>query len=308
MKGFIFAAGFGERLRPITEAMPKSLVPVMNIPAICYPLMKMKKAGIRDIVINLHYMPDDIARFFAMHNNFGLNITFSFEPEILGTGGGLKKCEKLLHDDDFIIMNSDIIADIDLNALAAHHRQAKVSATVALYQTERAASIGPVAVREGCVIDFKNFLGSGVPSEYIYTGTALCSPVIFRFLREEFSSIVYTGYTGIIGDSRLGAYVHRGYWHDIGTAESYRRANLGLLDEQDAVAREARIMPGLDAQAVARGVDTGTAVIEHSVIGAGSFVGDGAVIRNSVLLPGSVADPKSVIENSVMFHREIIGS
>jgi mannose-1-phosphate guanylyltransferase len=270
--------------------------------------MKMKQAGIRDIIINLHYLPDDIIRFFAAHDNFGLNITFSCEPVILGTGGGLKKCEKLLHDDDFIIMNSDVIADIDLNALAAHHRVAEVPATIALFKTERAASIGPVALCDNHVIDFKNFLGSGISSEYIYTGTALCSPVIFRFLREEFSSIVYTGYTGIIGDSRLGAYVHRGYWHDIGTAESYLGANLALLDEQDAVAREARIMPGLDVQAVARGVDTGTAVIEHSVIGAGSRIGDGAVIRNSVLLPGSVAAPKSVIENSVMFLREIIGS
>jgi len=306
VKGFIFAAGFGERLRPITESIPKSLVPVLNMPAICYPLMKMKQAGIQDIVINLHYLPDNIIQFFEIHDFFGLNITFSYEQEILGTGGGLKKCEQYLND-DFIIMNSDVIVDIDLNALITHHRNAEVPATIVLYETEKAAAIGPVAVRGGNVVDFKNFLGTGVPSDYIYTGTALCSPLIFPFLREEFSSIVYTGYTGIIGESRLGGYVHPGYWHDIGTAESYRTASLALLDELDIIAREARTILGLEIKAVAPGVDTGTAVIEHSVIGEGSLIGAGAVIRNSVLLPGAVAAPDTVVENTVIFRdKEVV--
>lgn len=307
MKGFIFAAGFGERLRPVTEVIPKSLVPVMNVPAICYPLMKMKQAGIQDVVINLHYLPDDIIRFFERHDFFGLNIHFSFEQEILGTGGGLKKCENYLRDDDFIIMNSDVVADIDLGALMAHHRNAGVPATIALYETEHAADIGPVAVRGGSVIDFKNFLGTGAPSDYIYTGTALCSPLIFRYLREEFSSIVYTGYTGIIGEYRLGGYVHRGFWHDIGTAESYRTASLALLDELEVISREARNILGLEVRATDPGVDTGTAVIEHSVIGEGSRIGAGAVIRDSVLLPGAVVVPEAVIEKSVIFRDKVLG-
>jgi mannose-1-phosphate guanylyltransferase len=123
VKGFILAAGYGERLRPLTDDCAKALVPVLNIPSICYSLFLLKEAGVRDVVCNLHHEGDGIVRFFEENDFFGLTIEFSEEDTILGTGGGLKKCEALLGDDDFVLINSDIVMDADLRILIDRHRE-----------------------------------------------------------------------------------------------------------------------------------------------------------------------------------------
>ena len=123
MKAFILAAGFGTRLRPLTDHIPKPMIPILNIPSLFYTFFLLKQAGITEIICNIHHHAVAIRRFIESSDLPGLAITFSEEPVILGTGGGLKKCEKLLDDDDFILVNSDIITDIDFRALIKHHRQ-----------------------------------------------------------------------------------------------------------------------------------------------------------------------------------------
>ncbi|MCX7680138.1 MAG: sugar phosphate nucleotidyltransferase, partial [Spirochaetes bacterium] len=191
MKTFIFAAGFGERLRPITATIPKPLVPVLNRPAIEWSLALAKKAGIRHVICNLHHLPDEIERFFYNYLHV-FTVTFSREPMILGTGGGLKKCEKLIGDEEFLLLNSDVIMNLDVEALLQYHRKLNSRATVVLYKHPNASEIAKVAVRDGKVIDFKNFLKTNSKSEYIYTGVAVLSPEIFLYLEEHYSSIVYT--------------------------------------------------------------------------------------------------------------------
>ena len=220
MKAFIFAAGFGKRLIPITRDTPKPLVPVSGIPSICYAITVLKEAGINDVICNLHYRYKDILKFFKDNNNFDMNIEFSIEEEILGTGGGLKRCESFFSNETFVIINSDIITDIELTHLIESYNTTEHMGMLSLFRSSDPRSRSTVAVDGGSIIDFNNILNTEVDMEYDYMGIAVLSPVIFNYLEEGYSNIVNTGFTGIIKEHSLGFYEHRGLWEDIGSIES----------------------------------------------------------------------------------------
>ena len=169
MKAFILAAGFGTRLQPLTDHLPKPLIPILNIPSLFYTFHLLKQAGITEIICNIHHHAKTIRRFVEASNLPGLTITFSEEPVILGTGGGLKKCEKLLGTNEFLLVNSDIITDINFSALIYHHQQSGRPGTLTLYETHEASTIGSVGVEHGLVKDFRNLRNTGLASSFIYT-------------------------------------------------------------------------------------------------------------------------------------------
>lgn len=300
MNAFILAAGFGTRLHPLTSLLPKPLIPVLNVPSLCYSLFLLKEAGIRKAVINIHHHPETLRLFFEQHDFGSLEIHLSEERTILGTGGGLKKCEPLLDKDDFVLINSDIISDINLLDLIETHRHSGCGGTLTLYSTPSASEIGSIGVRDQRIVDFRNRRGTNIESSFIYTGTAVLSPAIFRHLASDHSGIVETGFLGLVDHEGLACHEHKGFWRDIGTLTSFYRSNLddNLLILQLAermkqqggffphqVSAEASIAPG--------------ARITGSVIGSGCAVGEGCVIEHSVLLPGSIIDNGETIKNSI---------
>lgn len=308
MKGFVFAAGYGKRLMPVTKSLPKALVPVLNIPSICYSLLLLKEAGITDVVCNLHYRADDVRDFLNSGFLPGFNFEFSFEKDILGTGGGLKKCEDLLDGDDFVILNSDVISDIDLAAAIDIHRFGSSSATPVLLKTDKAATIGSVGVRDSRILDFRNFLNTGVLSDYIYTGAAVLSPEIFRFLKYKFSSIVYTGYTGLIEHyGSIGFYEHRGIWEDIGTPALLLKANMNMMNDPESTGKRFKAAFSRDIKIISESaVIHENASVKNSVIGDGCIIGNGAAVNNSVLFSGSVVKDRMQVSGSIVTKDGII--
>ncbi|MEI7695702.1 MAG: NDP-sugar synthase [Chlorobium sp.] len=301
MKAFILAAGLGIRLRPLTSNIPKPLIPVLNIPSLFYTVSLLKQAGISEIICNIHHHAESIRGIVEATHLPGVQVTFSEEPVILGTGGGLKKCEKLLGDEDFILVNSDIITDIDFRALVQHHQKSGCPGTLTLYATPEAAVIGSVGVEGGQIKDFANRRHTGLYSSLIYTGTAVLSPEIFRFMTPEHSSIVDTGFTGLIDHGGLGCYEHQGLWMDIGTMQRYWQANLDRRGVIGNLAESMRLATGLSPHAISsEAIVSQDAEISGSVIGSGCRIGAESVIRNSVLLPGVEIKPGSVIINSVL--------
>lgn len=300
MNAFVLAAGYGTRLRPLTDTLPKPLVPVLNVPSICYTLFLLRDAGFRKAIINIHHHPDSLRRFFDRHDFGEMKIVLSEERTILGTGGGLKKCEHLLDEGEFLLINSDIISDIDLRALAARHQRSGCGGTLALFETPLAPQIGQVGVRDGLVLDFRNSRGSGLLSNSIYTGTAVLSPQIFRYLREEFSSIVDTGFAGLIDHEGLGCYDHRGMWQDIGTLDNFYRTN---LDDNRRILRLAPKMAraiSMEPCMLSPKADiAGSANVSDSVVGEGCSIGQAAVVEHSVLMPGTTVAAGSHIRNSI---------
>ena len=246
MKAFLLAAGFGERLRPLTDKIPKPLIPVSGIPSICYSLMLLKEAGITDVVCNIHYHPHKIVEFFKNNNNFGFNIDFSFEKEILGTGGGLKQCEKYFNDDDFIVINSDIITDLKLRDVISKYEKSDSCGSVVIYDSEKRELNRTVSVEGENVIDFNNLLNSNIGPVSDYMGIAVLSPLIFKYLDKGFSSIVNTGFIDLIKYHSLTFYEHSGVWEDVGTLESLERINSSSSHNLDLIKKRVIDAFGVD--------------------------------------------------------------
>lgn len=114
MKAMILSAGFGTRLKPLTDTTPKALIPYQGKPLIVHQIIKLKAAGITEIVVNVHHLKEKIIEFFNT-NNFGVRIQISNEDEILGTGGGIINAEKFLKNESFfLVLNADIISDVNI--------------------------------------------------------------------------------------------------------------------------------------------------------------------------------------------------
>jgi mannose-1-phosphate guanylyltransferase len=301
MKAFVLAAGLGTRLSPLTNHTPKPLIPVLNISALLYTFSLLKRAGIREIICNLHHHCNAVRGFIESSNISGLTITFSEEPEILGTGGGLKKCEKLLGDEDFILVNSDIITDIDLSALIQHHQETGLPGTLTLFETPDAAAIGYVGVENGQVKDFRNQRYTGLVSSLIYTGVAILSPEVFRFLRAEFSGIVDTGFSGLIDNGGLSFYRHNGLWMDIGTMKNYWLANINSPFIINNMAVPMKLAIGISPHVISPDtIISSDAMLYNSVVGKECIIGADCTIRNSVLLPGVNIKSGSTIVNAIV--------
>ncbi len=302
MKAFILAAGLGSRLRPITTITPKPLIPVLNLPSICYTLALLKEAGIEQVICNVHHHAEHIRRFFSEHNNFGMDVHISEETTILGTGGGLKRCENLLDDEPFVLVNSDIIADFNLKSFIDYHNNSGNAGSLMLYATPEAKTIGDVGIQENRILDFRNMRKTGLRSDYIYAGAAVLSPSIFRYLSTGFSSIVDTGFTGLIMHESLGYFPHDGFWQDIGTLQTLWQANIAnrenILQIGERINRQTGAAPHmLSSDAVI----AQSATVHESIVGRNCRIEDGAVIRHSVLLPETVIAKGTFMERTIAF-------
>lgn len=135
MKAMIFAAGLGTRLRPITDNMPKALVPINGIPLLEIAIRRLKRYGCREIIVNIHHFGEQIVDFLAQKDHFGIEIIISDEHDLLlDTGGGLKKAAWFLQDAPFLLLNADIVTNLDLGAFYQKHLTSGSIATLAIRQ------------------------------------------------------------------------------------------------------------------------------------------------------------------------------
>ncbi len=129
MKAVILCAGYGTRLKPLTNTVPKPMVKVMGIPIVEYTIGLLINSGIKDIYINRHHLPEAFDNLCIPE---GVNIEFSYEPEILGTSGGILSFENQLKNDDFLVVNGDVLFNLDIDELIATHKKSKKIATMVL--------------------------------------------------------------------------------------------------------------------------------------------------------------------------------
>ena len=134
MKAMIFAAGLGTRLRPLTDTLPKTLIPIGGKPMLAYVIQRLKSFGFTDIIINVHHLADQIVQYLREQENFGINIKISHERDmLLDTGGGLKHAAWFFDDDTpFLVHNVDILTDLDLGDFYRAHLQSSPLATLAV--------------------------------------------------------------------------------------------------------------------------------------------------------------------------------
>lgn len=231
MKAMILAAGYGTRLRPLTYSVPKPMVPICNRPLIGYAVENFIRFGVDEIIVNLHHLPEILEKYLTTTYGDQVKFHFSFEPEILGTGGGMRKVRSLLEtEQDFFLVNGDTIQLPPYQKLQEARRGKNAMAALTLRHPPQGDRFTAVWFAEGVITGFAK---NGVGEPLMFSGSHLISSRIFRHLPDkEFSGIVDEVYIPLIasGKETVAAVVDDGPWFDIGTPQRYISAARGVLD------------------------------------------------------------------------------
>lgn len=230
----ILAAGLGTRLRPLTNTIPKPLLPVAGTPLIVWNLLLLKRHGFYDVVINLHHLGPMIEQALGNGSRYGLRIIYSREPVILGTGGGLKQAESNFSGEPVLVLNGDTLFDLDLEDLCAFHLERKAAATLVLRSDADAARWGLIEVGSDdriVRITGRGKSESGPTQPRMFAGVHILHPRLLRDVAKGKESSIIDAYVSAIKrDEPVLGYDLKGYWSDVGTPERYAQA------EQDASA------------------------------------------------------------------------
>jgi len=231
----VFAAGLGTRLRPLTERLPKPVVPLMNRPLASYSLERLAAAGVRRCAVNTHHLAEAVPRELEAHVPEGVELVFSDERELLGTGGGLRRGLEQLGPTDapILVMNGDILFWPDLEGALALHRRLGAFATLVLRRDPRAGRLGAIETdRHGRV---RRILGrpehvDAPLSTHMFTGVHVLSSDVVETLPQK-GCVIRLGYERWLAEGRvLGGFVDESPWRDLGTPAEYLRAHLDMLD------------------------------------------------------------------------------
>ncbi len=249
MKAMILAAGLGTRLRPLTNTIPKPLLPVGGTPLIVWNLLLLKRHGFHEIVINLHYLGSMIEQALGNGSKYGVRITYSREPVILGTGGGIKQAEPHFSGEPVLVLNGDTLVELDLEALRDAHLTRRAAATLVLREDAEAVRWGLVEMGDNeqiLRITGKGRVGSFSTVPRMFAGIHILDPRLLQQVPMGVASSIVDPYVAAIerGEAVLGYELH-GYWSDVGTVERYAQAEkdvrAGLIRLEDRSPLEPRL-------------------------------------------------------------------
>jgi mannose-1-phosphate guanylyltransferase len=317
MKAMVLCAGFGTRLRPLTDKVPKPLVPLCGVPLLRYNFALLQNAGFNEIVINTHHLGAEMekgARQIATELGLGLQVSRE-EKHILGTGGGVKRAQAMLGNETFLVMNGDMIFDLDLPSAIEAHRKAQATATMVLAPYPRGATYGAVEVDKE--FNVRRIAGRGAPvapglTRMHFTGVHVLEPAMLsRLPPEGESDINRTAYVRLIHDgAKVHGFLQRGYWGDLGASRSLLKAHLDVLEGRvplerfrpgaDPLASAVEVSPGvrvhpsaqIDAQAVLSGP---LLVLQDARIAAGARIGPDVVLGARVRVDAGAQLERAVV-------------
>jgi len=236
VRAMILAAGRGERLRPLTDKTPKPLIEVGGRPLIEYAIDCVRRAGIEQVVVNLHHLGASIRAHLGNGSRFGVSIDYSEENPVQETGGGIRDARRFLDGHTFVTLNSDTIVDVDLGAVLDFHREKAARATLVLRKDPRMEAFGIIATepdgRIGAFLQHRRPGCSLALEPFMYTGVQVLEPVVFDDLRESGPfSITKITYPRMLAQERpLYGYRHDGTWITVGTPSELDEAQSLLAD------------------------------------------------------------------------------
>lgn len=317
MKALILSGGFATRLRPLSCTRPKILFPVANKPLLQWTFERLAKHNVTEVILAVSYRTEILAKQHRIHR-CGLRLTYSRDPlkKPLGTGGPIKKAEKLIgHDEPFLVMNGDVFADVDYTEiLKAHERKKDAVATIALHKVENPSRYGVAELAESNRI--RRFVEKPppgtAPTDLINAGVYVLSPKIFQYIPEGHAvSIERQIFPKLAEEGVLFGHIFDGLWMDIGKPEDYLDINRRVLDSlvdknKYRTSDKAEIKKPV---AFDKGVVlTGESIIgPYAVLGRNVVVGNGVHIRDSVVFPESEISDCSTVNGAIIGEGVIIG-
>ena len=304
MQALILAGGQGTRLRPLTESIPKPVLPLAGRPHIAYVIDWLESHGVDDVVISCGFLADGVRE--ALDPITGPRIRFATEPEPLGTAGAIRFAADELGD-RFLVLNGDVLCDLDLSAMVAQHESTGARATIALHPVSDPSAYGLVRhTDDGAITEFLEKPDpSEIDTDEINAGAYFLERSVLDLIPPDVAvSIEREVFPRLVGEGLYGRRLD-GYWMDIGTPDRYLQASWDILEGRVETAtgraRRRRRAPGRGRRRCSRrgarrgprhgrrrddASGAGASIGPRAVVGPGCSIGEGASVNGSVLLSG----------------------
>jgi mannose-1-phosphate guanylyltransferase/phosphomannomutase len=322
VKAVVMAGGEGTRLRPMTASMPKPLLPVVNRPIMEHVLRLLRRHQLTEVVVTVQFLASLVRNYFGDGEELDMELQYATEEEPLGTAGSVKNAEAALADDTFLVISGDALTDIDLSRLVEFHRQRNAMVTVCLTRVPDPLEFGITILDEDARV--QRFLEKPtwgqVFSDTVNTGIYVMEPEIFDYVKSgesvDWSADVFPR---LIEDGHaVYGYVADGYWEDVGTIDSYHKAQADVLEGRVQVDVDGfEISPGVwvaegaevDPEARLRGplyigdyakVEAGAELREYTVLGSNVVVRSGAFLHRAVVHDNVFIGPHANLRGCVV--------
>ncbi len=301
-KAVILAGGFGTRLRPLTNFIPKPLVPISGTPLV-QRIISTLPPGVDEIIVAAGYRSHDIEAYFR-ENPQDVPVRIVTEHKPLGTAGALWNLRERL-DSTFVVLNGDVINSIPLAEMERFHREKGAVATISLWEVEDPTAFGIVRLSDGSSItEFREKpTREEAFSNLINAGTYIMEPSIFDHMSHENFSLEREVFPGLT-DGRLHGFSFSGYWIDCGSREMFLKAQRLLMSmEIPGIEKNARMDGCLLNRPVA--VESGARLMgvrlgPNAYVGSGVHIGEGSVVENSAILSEAAVGRNCRITNSII--------
>lgn len=322
MKALFLAGGMGTRLKPLTDDLPKPMVPMMVKPLLERNMLKLKECGVDEIVLSTCYKPRKIEEYFGDGTKLGLKIHYICEDIPLGTGGAIKNAEKFF-DDTFIIFNADILSDINIADMMKFHKEKAAAVTIAVTQVENPSNYGVIEYNEKLFAE--SFTEKPKPSEiksnYINAGIYIFEPKVLKEIpdsqvvsieRETYPLLLKKGYP-------IAVYRSDAYWIDIGTVEKYAQAHQDILNgtcplpefkggKQEIFIDENVIIHPTTKIIAPVYIGKNTKIGPYSTIGPNTIIGNNCRVGVNNVITDSMIWDKMSIQDNCTFSNIILNS
>jgi mannose-1-phosphate guanylyltransferase/phosphomannomutase len=325
------AGGEGTRLRPMTANQPKPLLPVVNRPIMEHVLRLLKKHGFHDTVVTVQFLASLVRNYFGDGEDFGVSLQYATEETPLGTAGSVKNAEDALHDEAFVVISGDALTDIDLSDMIKSHKKHGALVTIGLKRVPNPLEFGIIIVDDdGRIQRFLEKPTWGqVFSDTVNTGIYIMEPEVLAevpasesvdWSADVFPRLLERG-------APLHGYIASGYWEDVGTNESYMKAQADVLAGRvDAEIDGFEMSPGVwvadgaevDPEAVLKGpvcigdyakIESGAELREYTVVGSNVVIKEGAFLHRAVIHNNVYVGPGTNLRGCVIGkNTDVMGS
>lgn len=295
-QAFVLGAGLGTRLRPLTDDLPKPLIPIFHKPLITFAFDHLMASGITKFFVNTHHQPEKFSEIFPESTYRSCPIEFGHEPVLLETGGGIRNAASWLGQEPFLVYSGDILTDIDLGPLIDEHFRRRNDVTLALRKTDLGAD---VVLRDSAIVRIRS--KTEPPGDYDFAGVSVWNANIFERIapatKISFIPILreWIAHGGHIG----GVVLNEKRWFNIGKRTDY-------LEVHRVIAQE-KWRPGYVNQndwptsvATTASVASSARLAGFYAIGAGCFVGGNASVENTIVWPGAQIASRSQLRNCIV--------
>ncbi|WP_457681520.1 sugar phosphate nucleotidyltransferase [Thermovibrio sp.] len=313
MKAVVLAGGFGTRIQPLTNSIPKPMLPVVNIPMMEHTIKRLISLGIEEFTILLYYKPEVIKDYFKDGSRLGIKINYVQPEADYGTAGAVKKAQKFI-DETAIVISGDIITDFDFREIVGFHEFKKSKLTITLTSVSNPLQFGIVITdKEGRITKFLEKPGWGeVFSDTINTGIYIIEPEVLDFIPEnvpfDFSKDLFP----LLMEKGIELYGFKaqGYWKDVGNPDAYREVHRDILRGKVKLQIPGRLVKYTEGVLFLQGeseIPKSVKVKGTVVVGDKVEIGEGSSLENTVIGDKTRVGKRSSLKDCVLWKEVKVG-